>query len=212
MNQAETNLDLPPPGADREPAAGDGAPARRATGDDLVRTLQSARLRDRMVRVAARYAPAGEAEDAVHDAVVLALASSAKFRGQAQASTWMHTVVMNAARMRRRSDGRRQRRHDEALLEARSNPALAHLVAASGEVPSAPAAASPARLYEQHQEARRVRAAVAGLPAPYRQVAQACFLDEEAPEAVAGKLGVTAACVRTRAVRARQQLARALAA
>jgi len=43
-----------------------------------------------------------DAEDAVQDALVSAYKNLSQFRGTAQLSTWLMTIVMNAARMQRR--------------------------------------------------------------------------------------------------------------
>src|SRR6266851_9854730 len=50
---------------------------------------------------------AADAEDAVQDAILSAYRHLAQFRGQAQLSTWLTTIVTNAARMqlRRRCHG-----------------------------------------------------------------------------------------------------------
>lgn len=64
-----------------------------------------ARHRDRAWAVALRtLGDPVEAEDAVQDAFISAFRQAAKFRGDAQFSTWLHRIVVNACldRLRRR--------------------------------------------------------------------------------------------------------------
>jgi RNA polymerase sigma-70 factor, ECF subfamily len=48
-----------------------------------------------------------EAADVVQDAFLSAYRSLPSYRGDAQLSTWLHRIVVNAARMRLRTRGRR---------------------------------------------------------------------------------------------------------
>src|SRR5215468_701600 len=57
----------------------------------------------RLYRIAAnRLSNVADAEDAVQDALLSALRHVQQFRGQAKMSTWLTTIVINAARMRLR--------------------------------------------------------------------------------------------------------------
>jgi RNA polymerase sigma-70 factor (ECF subfamily) len=56
---------------------------------------------------------AADAEDAVQDALVAAYTHLNQFRGQAQISTWLTTIVLNCARMQLR----RRRRHVHVSLD-----------------------------------------------------------------------------------------------
>ena len=178
--------------------AGQVSDAERQIGE----ILSSKDMRDRMLRVAKKYAPPGEAEDAVHDAVLQALTRAKSFRGDALATTWMHTIVVNAALMRRRKTTRLARRQGD--VEVDEAPVVA-------PVPDAPEA-SPVVALERSEDVRRVRAAVSTLPVSYREVVERCMLAEQAPDEVAPALGVSTSCLRTRVLRARRRLAEALAA
>jgi RNA polymerase sigma-70 factor (ECF subfamily) len=87
-----------------------------ATGcpeDALAAAAQACRPRllaaaDRILRDAA------EAEDAVQDAMVAALRSLERFRGEAQVSSWLYRITINCALMRLRS---RRRRPSTSLEE-----------------------------------------------------------------------------------------------
>src|SRR5262245_18784655 len=71
----------------------------------------------RMLAVARRILPSEEdAQDAVQDAFLQAFRSLAAFRGDSSVSTWLHRIVVNAALLKLRSDGRHPERNLEDLL------------------------------------------------------------------------------------------------
>src|SRR5690349_1360870 len=66
--------------------------------------LEHPAVRDRLVRVAGNILrDRREAEDAAHDAVLQALRAAGRFRAEAEVSTWLHRVAINAALMASRS-------------------------------------------------------------------------------------------------------------
>ncbi|MEO6711803.1 MAG: RNA polymerase sigma factor SigM [Mycobacteriales bacterium] len=78
---------------------------RHVSGDAAAFGVLVARHRDRAWAVALRtLGDASEAEDAVQDAFLSAYRQAERFRGDAQFSTWLHRIVVNACldRMRRR--------------------------------------------------------------------------------------------------------------
>ncbi len=71
--------------------------AAHAAGDPLAFTELVRRHRDRMWAVALRtLGDPDEAADAVQDAFLSAFRSAGGFRGQAQVTTWLHRIVVNA--------------------------------------------------------------------------------------------------------------------
>jgi RNA polymerase sigma-70 factor, ECF subfamily len=152
--------------------------------------------RTRLMRAAARILP-DEAEDAVQDGLVQALANAGSFRQQAQTSTWLYRVVINAALMRRRK-ARRAAHYTQAATRCAGDAPWA-LGGEAGE--------SPDQQLSRRQEADRVRAAVSELPAGYRRAVEDCLLAERDPQEAARDLGISKSCLRTRVTRARQQLA-----
>ncbi len=71
-----------------------------AVWNDKVRSFVQAvqQRREHLVRVARRFAPSGEeAEDIVQEALMRAYRSLPRFRGEAKMSTWLQTIVRNAA-------------------------------------------------------------------------------------------------------------------
>jgi RNA polymerase sigma-70 factor (ECF subfamily) len=77
-----------------------------APEDALARAAQA--CRPRLLAAAGRILrDHGEAEDAVQDALLSALRSLHRFRGEAQLSSWLHRITVNAALMRLRARRRR---------------------------------------------------------------------------------------------------------
>lgn len=71
--------------------------AAHVAGDPLAFTELVRRHRDRMWAIALRtLGDPEEAADAVQDAFISAFRSVGGFRGQAQVSTWLHRIVVNA--------------------------------------------------------------------------------------------------------------------
>jgi RNA polymerase sigma-70 factor (ECF subfamily) len=71
--------------------------AAHVAGDPLAFTELVRRHRDRMWAIALRtLGDPEEAADAVQDAFISAFRSASGFRGQAQVSTWLHRIVVNA--------------------------------------------------------------------------------------------------------------------
>jgi RNA polymerase sigma-70 factor (ECF subfamily) len=159
------------------------------------------KTRERMVRAARRVVGARESEDAAHDAVVQALAAAARFRAEAQVTTWLHRIAFNAALMNHRSSARGQQR----LSRARDHAADARWL---GEG----TAEEIASVALETDESRRIlRQAVARLPETYRRVIELVVYDEQDPGRASHALGITPSAVRTRFSRAQHRL-RALVA
>jgi RNA polymerase sigma-70 factor (ECF subfamily) len=165
--------------------------------------LASPQVRDRLVHVALSVLRDGtEAEDAAHDAVEQALRGSGSFRAKSLVSTWLHRVVVNAALMRAR---RRRRAAERVAANDQSGPGdVVAMLSDSRPV--------PAVLLEDREDRSRLHAAVAELPAPYRDVVQLCVFDELPLPDAARSLGITSQAARTRMCRARAQLRERLAA
>ena len=161
--------------------------------------LQHPELRKRLVRIAARVLRTDEdAEDAAHDAVVQALAAAERFRSDAQVSTWIHRITVNASLMALRKSQRANRN-----LGAVGNAGVAGLPvgwALGGEDSSLEADVFEAENRE------RVREAVDQLPDEYKSVIEHCVYEEATAEQAADVLHLTPSAVRTRVGRARKRL------
>lgn len=80
--------------------------------------LLSPKLRMRAMKVAARIVGPQDAEDMVQNAYVSALSTRCDFRGECQAFTWFHRIVMNHCLMHLR----RAKRRKEDLVEEMPEP------------------------------------------------------------------------------------------
>ena len=163
--------------------------------------LGRAQTRQRMVRTAQRVLGERESEDAAHDAVVQALAASERFREDAQVTTWLHRIAVNAALMSHRYAARSNHR----LARARTEAVDPRWLGQGQQEETATAA------LEEDEIRRSLRNAVAQLPETYRQVIELCVYDERDPGHVSDALGITPSAVRTRFSRAQVRLRKLLA-
>lgn len=162
--------------------------AAHANGDphafgELVR-----RHRDRMWAVALRtMRDPDEASDAVQEACISAFRSAASFRGQAQVTTWLHRIVVNACLDRMR---RRQVRPTGQLPE---------------EGPGEPAAARDA--IDERETSLAVTEALAELPPDQRAAVVLVDVQGYSVAETAELLGVAEGTVKSRCARGRVKLA-----
>lgn len=135
------------------------------------------------------------AQDAVQDACVSALRAAPAFEGRAQATTWLHRIVVNAALARLR---RRRRRPEEPLDEL--------------DVPLPAADPSLEEQLDRQRERALVRHTVDALSDTHRTVLTLRDLEQHDVAETALRLGVSDAAVRVRLHRARGALRQRLAA
>jgi RNA polymerase sigma-70 factor (ECF subfamily) len=98
--------------------------ARHIAGDAAAFDVLVRRHRDRAWAVALRtLGDPSEAEDAVQDAFLSAFRKADRFRGDAQFTTWLHRIVVNACldRLRRRRV-RPVAAYDDSVLDAVPDP------------------------------------------------------------------------------------------
>jgi RNA polymerase sigma-70 factor (ECF subfamily) len=130
-----------------------------------------------------------EAEDATQEAFLKAYRALATFRPGAKFSTWIFTICYRLCcdriAKRRRISG------DE--LPDRADPA-----------------AGPALLAERNDEARRLRAAIDGLPEKYRAVITLYHLQGKQYDEIATVLNLPLGTVKTHLFRAKEQLRKVL--
>lgn len=132
-----------------------------------------------------------DVEDVVQDVFVAVLNNLAKFRGEAQLGTWIYRIAVNVCRRHRR----------RRLLRLRFwRPA--------GD--ASEAAELAPELERRRETSARVRAAVVGLPAGYREVVVLRYLEELPVLDIAVILGLSRNAVEVRLSRAREQLKHAL--
>jgi RNA polymerase sigma-70 factor, ECF subfamily len=152
------------------------------------------RHRDRLWAVALRtVGDREEAADAVQDALLSAHRAAARFRGDAQVTTWLHRIVVNACLDRVR---KRQAHPTVPLPDGRHGD--------DGGPASGPEPAAPVR---DHETALLVRQALAELPVEQR--AALVLVDVQGyPVAEAAEiLGVAEGTIKSRCARGRARMA-----
>lgn len=143
-----------------------------------------------------------DAEDAVQSAYLKAFAAIKGFAGRSSLSTWLTRIVTNDALAYAR--GVRRRR---SLLEESQVPILDDYceVLMRGSM-----SVSPERAVASGQIRQILDDAINQLPAPFRTVFVMRQIDELNVDEVAETLGIPAATVKTRYLRARRRLQRVL--
>jgi RNA polymerase sigma-70 factor, ECF subfamily len=136
-----------------------------------------------------------DAEDASQQTLLKAFANISQFNGTARFSTWLTRIAMNEALM-----VIRKRRSDDSHLsyEADLSNTVERLVATD--------AFQPEVLYATRESRRILREAIAGLRATLRVVVSLVALEEHPSKKAAEILQLSPSAVKTRFLRARQQL------
>ena len=184
---------------------GDGELARLCAGRDpaAVRHVLTAN-NQRLFRAAwSILKDRFEAEEAVQSAYVAAFSAMDRFEGRSSLSTWLTRIVINEALGRVRSERRRRVR-----LESDGVPVLEtyrEKLMAGSENPAPDAAVA------REQLRRLLEHAIAGLPNTFRTVFVLREIEGLSVEDTAEALGIPAATVKTRLLRARRKLQEALA-
>jgi RNA polymerase sigma-70 factor (ECF subfamily) len=143
-----------------------------------------------------------DAEDAVQSAYVKAIAAIKGFAGRSSLSTWLTRIVINEALAHARSARRRQstiERSEASIL----GDYREFLMRGSISV-------SPERALARGQIRQMLDDAISRLPTPFRMVFVLRQIEELSVGEVAEALGIPAATVKTRHLRARRQLQRTL--
>ncbi len=153
-----------------------------------------------LLRVARRFMRSEEdARDALQDAFVSAFRSLGNFAKNAQLSTWLHRIVVNACLMKLRT----QRRHPEEDIEQY----LPRFLEDGHQVePSVTWSESAETVLQRTELCGLVRRCIEQLPDTYRVVLLLRDIEEMSTEEVAEILGVTPNAVKIRLHRGRQAL------
>ncbi|MFG1607092.1 RNA polymerase sigma factor SigM [Actinoplanes sp. NPDC049265] len=163
-------------------------------GDPEAFTELVRRHRDRLWAVALRtVGDREEAADAVQDALLSAHRAAARFRGDAQVTTWLHRIVVNACLDRVR---KRQAHPTVPLPDGRHSDDGG---AASGPEPAAPA--------HDHETALLVRQALAELPVEQRAALVLVDVQGYPVAEAADILGVAEGTIKSRCARGRARMA-----
>jgi RNA polymerase sigma-70 factor, ECF subfamily len=167
---------------------GERALLRRAQrGDRFAFGLLVERHQDRLFTVAARLLGSREdAADAVQETLIRAWTGLPRFRGEAQLSTWLHRILLNAV-------------HDQ---RARARPAL--------PLDEAHEPADPRDRIAERELSDGLQRALAALEDDFRAAVLLADVSGLAYAEIAEVLGVPVGTVRSRIFRGRRELARAL--
>ncbi len=173
-------------------------------GDEMAFGLLFARHRDRLWAVALRTMGNPEdAADGLQDALVAAFRRAASYRGEAEVTTWLHRVVVNACLDRiRAAKVRRAQPLPEDLEEYADRGSLVTAATADAD-PEAAALAADRR--------RQVLAALAELPAEQRAALVLVDMEGYSVAEAAQMLDCAEGTVKSRCSRGRARLALSLA-
>jgi len=159
----------------------------RSHGGRLLRTVRRLLLNEE------------DARDAVQEAFLSAVRSLDDFRGEAQLSSWLHRIAINAALIKLRARRRVREQPIEELLPG-FRPDGEHLE------PIHPWAEPCEANLERQELQDLVRAAIARLPEDYRVILSLRDLEGLDTKETAHLLGISVGAVKTRLHRARQAL------
>jgi RNA polymerase sigma-70 factor, ECF subfamily len=181
-------------------------------GDRTVRSDVICERAQELDSVVSRYLPmfykrafrflgnATDAEDAVQDALLSAYKHLGQFRGQAQLSTWLITIVTNAARMQLR----RRRASYLSLDEEHGEDGLTFSERLPDSKPS------PEEVCSMAEARDRLVEGVKQLSPKLRQALQLRDIDGLSTKEAALVLGVPQGTVKAQLARARSKLARTI--
>lgn len=154
------------------------------------------RRRAHYLRLAHRVTPCRqEAEDIVQEALLRAFRNLPRFRGEAQMTTWLQTIVQNAAR-----EWLREQRGLRAIsIERGDEPEAAPLDFSDPR-------RTPEEQYEQIEMRRMLLSEIGKLSSACSQAIRMCALEGATQEEAAGALEVSVAAIKARVFSARRHL------
>lgn len=171
-----------------------------AVRDPAAVRLLTTRNNQRLFRAAfAILGNRAEAEDAVQSAYLRAFAAIKTFEGRSSLSTWLTRIAINEALGRMRS-AKRRRAHLDGASVTILDDYREKLMQGSMS------GASPEREHARAELRRLMEDAIARLPEPFRLVFVLREIEGLGVDEVAATLGLLAATVKTRHLRARRRL------
>lgn len=191
MLAAETGLEI-------HPAAGN---ALMATNIEELESLVSKDLPKFYRRAFRQLGNAHDAEDAVQDALLSAYQHLSQFKGQAQLSTWLTMIVINASRMQRR-----RRRGSHVSLDQQINNEESGTTTLLDAFPDD--APDPEEICRYTELRERLLGLVEQLTPSLRKAFQLRHVDGLTTRETAELLGVAEGTVKAQLARARAKLVR----
>lgn len=153
----------------------------------------------RMLQVARRYVGEEEARDSVQEAFLSAFKAIDRFDGNAQLSTWLHRIVVNACLMKLR--------RKSAQVEQSIEPFLPTFIEDGHRATAGPAwPENPEEVLGRNEVRSLVRGGIDRLPTNYRNVLLLRDIEGLSGAEAAEMLGITANAVKVRLHRARLAL------
>lgn len=161
------------------------------------RFMQAAeRRRSHYLRLARRVTPChAEAEDIVQEALLRAFRNLPRFRGEAQMTTWLQTIVQNAAR-----EWLRERRGHRLISMERENDSEATPL----DFPDP--SRTPEERFEQTEMRQILTTEIGNLSAACKQAIRMCALEGASQEEAATALEVSVAAIKARVFIAKRHL------
>jgi RNA polymerase sigma-70 factor, ECF subfamily len=146
-----------------------------------------------------------DAEEVSQDSFTRAFLHMETFRGDARFSSWLSRIAINQSLMKLRTRRWRELHFDGPA----STPAGTEDTAFRAEV--ADHTPTPEQLYSQEEVQRILASAMGELPTTFREVLELREVEEYSTRETARMLGLSISAVKSRALRGRQLLRRALA-
>lgn len=141
-----------------------------------------------------------DSEDAMQEGLLLAFSNLGQFQGRSRFSTWLHSIVRNAARTHVRRMQRQLQCSSEADLASGGELTLEEL--------SVDAGLSPEEECARRERSRILLEVLQDMSARYRSVMQLCDVEGIDQKEAAQKLGITVCALKTHLFRARRVAAR----
>ena len=161
------------------------------------------RCRDRLYKTARRVmGNSNEAEDALQDGLLSAFRNLSGFEGRSQFSTWLTSIVINAALMRRR------RMRPEVMISIDHKLDREDVPFASRIPDPGP---HPEEMYVQQERLEILEQKLESLPAAYREAVWLCHVQGMSNKEAAETLGLPIGTLKSQLHRARLQLGEQLA-
>jgi RNA polymerase sigma-70 factor, ECF subfamily len=145
-----------------------------------------------------------DSEDALQEGLLLAFRNLRQFQGRSKFSSWLHTIVKNAARTHVRRMKSRPQLCSEEEFANRSELTLAELSVDPGP--------SPEDECVRQERSGILLDVLQDMPAKYQAVVHLCDVDGIQPKAAAQRLGITSCALKTYLFRARRLATRRIRA
>jgi RNA polymerase sigma-70 factor, ECF subfamily len=143
-----------------------------------------------------------DSEDALQEGLLAAFRHLHQFQGRAKFSTWLHSIVVNAALMKLR-----HRKHELTIAPTDEEGEVSEL---NFETLFPDQRPNPEEEYSDLERSRALAEAIHRVPERYRAVLQMCDIEELTEKEAAQRLRTAVSVVKSRRFRGRRMLLRRL--